>query len=204
VIVCAHWRGVIVREDDIIADFTEVSRRLRASSVLAPWTDQCADADEFVSTLNDLIESRALVTFLPRLIQDTARNTASLGQTLCRDLVDEELAGVIRPGNQVEFFGSLHTAGEFEEAISPRFSGELDLALCHSAGLASLIELRRGVSIRHLHWPDYIAPGPQYVKIRCALRSMSEQGGSYISTRLRVEEAEKHYWQEDVCRSARS
>jgi hypothetical protein len=113
-----------------------------------------------------------------------------LGTTLCRDLIDEGLNGLVEPGNRMEFADGLYAPSDVEGALWLGFNGELDLAMCNSVALATLIDLRRGSQLRHLHWPQYVLPEPQYLKVAWTLREMAAHGGNYIATRMEVEARE--------------
>src|SRR5262249_9420346 len=143
-----------------------------------------------VDILNSAIEDMRLLDSLPKTIIAVARRSRSIAQTVCRDLLDEYLNGLLVPGNRLELFSDLCTPAEIDRAIFAEFYGELDLALCHSEALATFLDLRRGDRLRHLHWPSLVHPAPQLLKVSATLELLAEHGGSYIEKRLLLEEAE--------------
>jgi hypothetical protein len=146
--------------------------------------------DTLIDALNAAITSRGILAALPTSIAQAVRRSRALEETLCRDVLDEALNGLIQPGNRLELSDGLHAPGEIESTIDKNFCGELDLALCNSSALATFIDLRREGRIRHLHWPDYLLPGPQYLKVEATLKLMALTGNRYIASRLLIEEEE--------------
>lgn len=194
VIVFAHWRGIIFRQTDFVADFQVISERLNRHPELQKITLGNKTTEDLVNAFNGAMEDgQQLLETLPPSLAEAGRRSRVIGQTLCRDLIDEALAGLVNPGNRLELFDGLHTPDEVEASIWPDFTGELDFGLCNSAALATFLDLRRGNRISHLHWPDYLLPGPQFVKVETTLKQMAIRGGGYIQARLMVEEAEPNY-----------
>jgi hypothetical protein len=63
----------------------------------------------------------------------------------------------------------------------------MDLAVCNSQALATLLDLRRRDTIRHLHWGNVVHPIPQLLSIAATLKRLAASKGSYISNRLELE-----------------
>jgi hypothetical protein len=190
IIVFAHWRGVIYRESDFQVDAREIANRIRCDAILRSIRFEQTGVQPLLDALNAAVTSMSLLDTLPAAIAADGRRTPVLGRTLCRDLIDERLYGMVKPGNRMEFADGLHTPSDVERALCSTFNGELDLAMCNSAALATVIDLRRGSRLRHLHWPQYLLPEPQYLKVEWTLREMAATGGYYIPTRLSVEARE--------------
>jgi hypothetical protein len=195
VILMAHWRGAIVADHDLLAPAEQIGRFIqeRTHPAIEFMVETAVTARGIVDRLNQLIESRALVKFLPEALGAVAMESAPMGRTLCRDLVDEIFDGLLAPGNQVELFDRLHSPAEMEAALPRSFRGEIDLSICNSEALATYIDLLRRNTIRHLHWPVVVNPIPQFLLVAETLRRLarsggSPSGGSYVDMRLAVEE----------------
>lgn len=190
-ILVAHWRGAAVSEIDLLADSDKIVQAIadQPASVREAFGELPLTRRDLVESMNRLIETCALSTLLPKSLAVLTRESRSLGMSLCRDLVDNLLAGMIAPGNRVELFDELHSLGAMEGAIAGDYAGEIDLATCRSEAFATYIDLRRANRIRHVHWADSILPIPQFILITQALERLAIVGGSYIDARLAVEEA---------------
>ncbi len=187
VILIAHFPGIMVRPEDFPNGVAPVLRRIAAHPLLRDHVRAGGDANQVADDLNRVVADRSLIAGLPRAVAQAATRSRAVGSVLCRDLLDEILENDIKPGNRVELFDGLHTLAEIEEAISALFTGTLDLALCNSDAISTFLELRRNNRLRILHWPDYVFPVPQIVKVEAALRRMQ---GDYARTRLQIEEEE--------------
>jgi hypothetical protein len=188
VILFAHWRGAKVEASDLLAEPELILASLKRHECFrGARTNNTAG---IVDMLNGAISDMRLLDDLPATLAVAARRSRSIGQTLCRDLIDEYLSGSIVPGNRLELFNELCTPDEVEQAIFVDFNGELDLALCHSEALATFIDIRRANRVRHLHWPNLVHPGPQLLKVTATLKRLAAEGGDYIDKRLSIEEAE--------------
>jgi len=190
VILFAHWRGAKVVDSDILADAEVLSHKLRQHPCFQG--SHASDRPTLIDILNGAIEDMRLLDQLPSAVAAAAKRSRSIGQTLCRDLLDEYLHGLLAPGNRLELYSGLCTLDEVDRAVSGTFHGELDLALCHSEVLATFLDLRRGDQLRHLYWPSLLHPTPQLLKVRAALELLAGEGGSYIDKRLSLEEAERY------------
>ncbi len=190
IVLFAHWRGAVFRTSDFLNSTTAIADRMAQHPLLKNIAPMAKDRNTLVERLNEVVENATLVHSLPASIAGAAERSRVISHTLSRDLIDEVLSGLVAPGNCAEFFDGLHTPGQIEEAIALTFAGELDLALCDSAALGTFIDLRRGDTIHHLHWPDSVHPVPQLIKVERTLRDMALHGGSYITTRLTIEAME--------------
>jgi hypothetical protein len=190
VILFAHWRGAKVAASDLLAEPEILSAKLREHPLFR--SSHLSDADSIVDAMNSAIEQTRLLQDLPLTVAGAASRSRSISQTLCRDLLDEYVIGLLMPGNRLELFNGLCTPDEVEQAVHAEFHGELDLALCHSEALATFLDLRRGDRIRHVHWPSLLHPVPQLLKVATTLERLAVEGGSYIEKRLLLEEAEIH------------
>jgi hypothetical protein len=190
VILFGHWRGAMFRKDDLLRETDTIIERLRQYPQLRGIRPSSVDADGLVDDLNRAIENLTILDALPKIIAETGHRTRAIGQTLCRDFIDEAMRGLIVPGNRVELFDGLYSLGAMERALYCGFSGSLDLELCNSEAFATFIDLRRGNRVRHLHWPSVVHPLPQILKVEATLRIMAQYGGDYAPTRLSLEEAE--------------
>ena len=190
VVVCAHWRGARVSPRDLRSNPETIFQRIRQHPALASLQPQSCDEDCVLESLNAAIENLSLLAALPKSLVDAVKRTAAIGEVLSRDVIDKALHPYIAPGNCVELFDRLHTPGEFESALWSGFAGELDLALCTSVALATMLDLRRNNRIPNLYWDCGVDAVPQLGKIAMTLELMAANGGGYIETRLSVEEAE--------------
>lgn len=190
IVLFAHWRGAMFRESDLIGELQAFFDQLERNTWMRSIKPNGRDRNDLVDAFNEAITDLTLLDMLPEPIAQMGRRSRALGETLCRDLLDESFAGLTLPGNRVELFDGLHTLDQMEGALWNRFSGEIDMALCNSEALATFIDLRRNNTVQHLHWPDLLHPLPEFLKVETTLRIMAEHGGSYIDTRLHVEEAE--------------
>jgi hypothetical protein len=195
VILIAHWRGAMFRVDDLMADFTSIRVRMEGDSKLRNIKLNSCDGLGLVDALNAAVYGLDLLPEIPSVPSQIQSRV--LSQTLCRDLIDERLEGLVRPGNRLELWDGLYTPGEFEESIWDQFSGTLDLALCNSAGLATMIDLRRKSRIRKLFWEDLLNPIPQLLKVELSLRLSHSADSDYADTRLELERNEKRMLRED-------
>jgi hypothetical protein len=190
VILFAHWRGAKIDASDLLAEPEILSQKLRQHPYFRDT--YASDTHGIVDILNGAIEKMQLLDELPSAVVEAVKRSRSIGQTLCRDLIDEYLRGLLAPGNRLEFFSGLCTLDEVDRAVSAEFHGELDLALCHSEALATFLDLRHGDQMRHLYWPCLIHPVPQLLKVTTTLELLAAEGGSYIEKRLSLEEAETY------------
>jgi hypothetical protein len=190
VILFAHWRGAMFRSSDLLGDLGTILNRMHRHPILARTEPKRRDLDGLVDALNGAVEDLSLLNALPNSIADTGRRSLTVGRTLCRDLIDESLSGLVVPGNRVELMDGLHEPADMERALHSEFSGTLDLALCNSESLATFIDLRRGNRVQHLHWPGVLSPIPQLLKVKKTLQLIAAFGGTYVETRLRLEEVE--------------
>jgi len=190
VVIFAHWRGAIFHCSDVFCDLDELKDRLASHPLLKFVLDNNSSMNELIDALNAEIESGRLLSTLPEVINEACQQSKSIGQTLCRDLLDEALIGLVRPGNRLELSDGLHNLDAVEASIWVDFSGELDFEVCNSQVIATFIDIRRGCQISHLHWSQYLLPGPQYLKVEIALKIMSSTGCGYLESRLFVEEQE--------------
>ena len=186
VVFVAHWRGAVVGKADVLAAPELLARatELAAHPVLRTLAS-ASNIRTLLSEMNAFVERGDVIQHLPPDIAAVARTSRPVAFTLARDVLDGAFEGLLRPGNRVEMFDGLHTAGDIEAAIAPDFSGELDLTMCNSVVLATLLDIRRGDTIRHVHWPKLVDPLPQYVMIADALRCrVASTRESYIAIRL--------------------
>jgi len=190
IVLFAHWRGAMLRPRDLFGEIAAVINRMERHPVLQRVKPACRDLKGLVDALNEAIEEVTLLDSLPGSLGQAGRRSRTVGQTLCRDLIDEGLSGLVAPGNRVELFDGLHAPAEMETALYSGFSGEIDLALCNSEALATFLDLRRRNIIQHIHWPVVLHPLPQLLKVEKTLQLMARYGGDYIQTRLSLEEAE--------------
>jgi hypothetical protein len=190
VVLFAHWRGAKVDRNDLLAEPESIWQQLSKHPRFR--NSYAGDTLSVVDALNKAIEDMRLLDELPPTLAAAAGRSRSIGQTLCRDLVDEYLDGLLTPGNRLELSGGLCTLGAIDEAISSEFEGELDFALCHSEAVATFLDLRRGDRLRHLYWPSLLHPVPQLLKVAATLELLAKEGGSYIEKRMLLEEAEAY------------
>jgi len=190
VVVLAHWRGAIFRSSDFSGGVDAIRARMQRSAVLRNVKTADSGAQALADALNAAIGSGVLLDGLPEDLAGMAKRSRVIGQTLSRDLVEEELSGLVMPGNQLELADGLRSPAEIEDAIAIGFCGVLDLAMCNSEALGTYLDLARGNVIRHVHWPDYLHPLPPLLKVEKTLQLMAAWGGDYIETRLGLEEEE--------------
>lgn len=190
VVLFAHWRGAKIDRNDLLADPEVLWQKLRKHPCFRD--SYAGDTLGVVDALNKAIETLLLLDELPPAVAAAAGHSRSIGQALCRDLLDEYLDGVLAPGNRLELSSGLCTLGDIDRAISAEFKGELDLALCHSEVVATFLDLRRGDRLRHLYWPNLLHPVPQLLKVAATMELLAKEGGSYIEKRLLLEEAEAY------------
>jgi len=190
VVVCAHWRGARVSPRDLRSKPETICQRIRQHPLLASVRPPTGSEDCVIQSLNAAIDDLSLLGSLPKSVLESAKRTDAIAPVLSRDVIDKALNPHIAPGNCVELFDGLHTPGKFEAALWPGFAGELDLALCASVALATLLDSRTDNRVHNLYWPCAVHPLPQLLKIAVTLEIMAANGGGYIETRLSVEEAE--------------
>src|SRR4051812_42539400 len=143
-IVIGHWRGWVVADTDWTGVPFEIQERLTTTglSMLVP-REQPPDRRALTLACNSAIENGTLLRAVePRLAAAIAN--PSLRATLGRDILDQQLEGLLAPGNRIELGDGLHTPSAFEAALHPAFHGVIDLATCSSVALATLIARRRG------------------------------------------------------------
>jgi hypothetical protein len=188
-ILLAHWRGATYLPDDLLAAPQEIVDFVEGGShpVLALLQGTEARVLALTDALNRAVSNGSIQALLPPSVAAMARPSKTLGKTLSRDMLDDVFEGLLAPGNRVELFDGLHSPADMEAALCQNFNGVLDLATCNSEALAIYLDLHRGNTIRHLHWPDLIDPVPQYILIAETLKRQAVFGGTYITTRLGVE-----------------
>jgi hypothetical protein len=186
-ILLTHWRGASLSERDLLTAPDALAEFAQTST--DPLVQMFAHVPEgkILEELNHAIESVTLLSFLPESMARAGRQTPVIGKTLCRDLIDESFYGYLASGNRVELFDGFHAPASVESALAPSFEGEMDLATCNSQALATLLDVRRKYTIRHLHWSNVIHPIPQLVSIAETLKRLGATEGSYIDNRLRLE-----------------
>jgi hypothetical protein len=188
VVLFAHWRGAKIDASDLLAEPHIIWLKLRQHPYFSNLHSK--RLDDIVDALNGAVENMRLLDELPTSVAVAASHSRSIGQTLCRDLLDEYMGDPLAPGNRLEFFNGLCTPDEVDRTMWSGFDGELDLAICHSEALATFLDIRRGDRFRHLHWPTVLHPLPQLLKVAATLELVAAEGGSYIDKRLLLEEAE--------------
>lgn len=190
VVICAHWRGAHLTARDLRSNPETIFQRIRQHPLLASVQPLSDSEDGVIQSLNTAIDDLCLLSSLRKSVLEAAKRTQAIGQVLSRDFIDKALNPDIAPGNCVELWDGLYTPGQFEAALWSGFAGELDLALCTSVALATLLDLRRNNRIPSLYWDCQVDPIPQMGKIAMTLEMMAANGGGYIETRLSVEETE--------------
>jgi hypothetical protein len=193
VILIAHFRGWPVTTADFAGHDEAVLERFKGGDpLLAVKPPSIRSIIDVVGALNDAMQSDTLERFLPEQAQEAAASSPLLRLTLQRDVVDESLAGLIAPGNLIELADGLHAPGTVEGALAPSFHGELDLTMCNSEVLATLIDMRRHGTIRHAYFSEEILPIVHILTIRNALMGVAERGGSYLDELLRLHQSLKN------------
>jgi hypothetical protein len=191
VILFAHWRGALVTLQDLPTDWRAVATRLQ--SLAPPFGElrACTTPTDLVNAMNRVLSNGAAASHASAALGTTVQANRAVSLALGRDALDAAFAGLLRRGNCVELFDGLHTPGNVEVAIAPSFRGELDLTMCDSVALATLLDIRRAGTIRHIHWPELVAPVPQYLLVAEALKRYAAAAGSrsYIDIRLSLQKA---------------
>jgi hypothetical protein len=186
-ILIAHWSGWEIVASDFTATSGAVLERLKQAGLwdlVEPWSGSMTD---LTRALNELVETGALLKRLEPTIASRPMHPL-LVKTMGRDLVDELLAGAIRPGNRVELYDGQHPPDAIEQAIDAGFHGDIDLATCSSLALATLISIRRGSAVHLVHDADVIDPLACCRVIAETLRHADRQGVTYAEARLSIAE----------------
>jgi hypothetical protein len=146
VIVISHWKGPEFSNDDFLPNFDDqLAARLAAvDHPLAiasfqlmrprrgwlPFTRRhpLRGRDAVRQALDTLLQDQEVAGDIHHELDATRRARR-------RDLLDEWLRGLVRPGNRLELFDGLHPAAEISHAIPALFTGVLDLTVCTSTYL---------------------------------------------------------------------
>jgi hypothetical protein len=164
VTLVAHWRSSKFYPSDFIAsaDLIEVLKQpstcltQKLTSVLPNnWIlhietlkDDSGDPHICSKTLaqefNKILESCKLYTD-PALNQmpQIAPYDDNYHMYLNRQIIDGALAGIISPGNRIEFFDQFHSIEEVKAAIPEDYDGLLDFTVCNSVLIGNAIKRRR-------------------------------------------------------------
>lgn len=190
IIYFGHARGAYPSPEDIAFDAWPSECKAQADHPVFGTLAGCGSADDIVEELITIILRGRLLPHLPVEIRDALAGNASMAETIARDMIDEAFPRSIRPGNMIEMFDGLHRLRRFIDAIDARFHGELDLTMCHSVALSTLLDLRRGGTINHIHWNASVTPQVQFFLVGETLKRLiagshdSASQNSYISTRM--------------------
>jgi hypothetical protein len=156
VTVLAHWRGAMLRADDIVAAPSEIVATIRSAQTPVmsklvkriPHTtfDAISSAEEdearttLVEALNSIIDSDQ--PLLPLVDESAGVAVVSDSPTVAawnRDLLDEAFGSALRPANRIELRDGLRSASDITAQIPDGFRGIIDLALCQSMIVARAI-----------------------------------------------------------------
>jgi hypothetical protein len=182
-IILAHWRGWEVSDTDIADAIGAVTDRLVDAGIEEFRDTRCLSRRDIARLLNRLIDNGTLLRRLHPTLADVASHEA-IRTALARDVIDETLGAMIVPGNRVELYDGLHTPGAIDDAIAADFRGDIDLSICTSLVLASLISKRRRERVHVVHTVDPIDPLSCCVMIAEAMKVAKAQGRRYSSARL--------------------
>jgi hypothetical protein len=187
IILFAHMSGPYFNLGQLprtVADRHRLMRRLEEHQVVAAPAE-AEDPEAMIEALNNLIRHRRLLPWLPDMIRADAEISPTRGEALCRDLLDEWLDGLVTPGNRVELYDGMHTPGSLASAFAPDFAGEVDFAICNSAVVAAVIEMRTGKDVRIGARGVLTVPRPEFFATAQALR-LAAGGTPYLQARALV------------------
>ena len=88
--------------------------------------------------------ARFLAWFFPKFSQVSLKGHIHTGPFLSRAVLEGAFQKEIVPGPTIEFADGMHTLPDFLEAIPPKFSGVLHMAVCHSVLPAQPVKERCG------------------------------------------------------------
>jgi hypothetical protein len=103
-----------------------------------------------------------------------------------RDLLDGWLHGLIEPGNRLELFDGLHARSEISHAISPEFTGVLDLTICTSTYLGDYLgraAAQRFRTVQFIELQDFLEAS---IRISLALTFFAQSELTYLAARAAV------------------
>jgi hypothetical protein len=197
VIVMSHWKGPEFSNDDFLAPFENaLESRLAAidhplaSAIVKSMQPQRSWLPFF--NLKPLSARAAVRQSLDAAIAETQTagdchyELDATRRARRRALLDTWLHGLIRPGNRLELFDRLHGVADVSSAISPRFTGVLDLTVCTSTWLGDHLghaAAQRFRTVQFIEPQDFLDAS---MRIRQVLTVFSEGLFSYPAARQAV------------------
>jgi hypothetical protein len=187
VILFAHQKAATYSHTDQL-DPDEVRVRLAKPPLSAVVTPPATElVGDMVDALNEAVRSRRPLQLVGDDLSHAGFASEAVGEALSRDLIDEQLDGLVRAGNLVELSDGLHEPGAIAAAIDPAFVGEIDFTTCNSSVMAAVVDMRLGRTVHVFSRSAEILPGPQILLACTALDLVAEEGIDYSEARLRIE-----------------
>jgi hypothetical protein len=202
VILVSHWKGPEFSNDDFLWSSTQelVSRLEKVDHPLAAAILRSMKPQNKWITLarRDPLDGREA---LRRCLDATIEDQKTAGdvhyeldvtrQACRRDLLDEWLNGLIRPGNRLELFDGLHDHKDVASAISPDFVGVLDLTICTSTYLGDRlghVAKQRYRTVQFLKPQEFFE---ESIRINLVMTLFAQSDLTYLAARASVGEAYK-------------
>ena len=184
VLLIAHWKGPEIKAEDLPADPDSLWPNLDGSdSPVAAWfrQERMSSRSSIQSTLSNALDQ----PFPPSHVgADIYSESVITRRTRIRDDLSDLFAGLLVPGNRLEFFDGLHSRQAIAQAIPEGFHGFLDLVSCNSMVLADYLSGRHRRRFRIAHAPHEVWFHEIGAVVEHALRGFAENGLPYAKARL--------------------
>jgi hypothetical protein len=197
-IVVSHWKGAAFMNDDFLPDLeAELSLRLEGrSEPLAAWLRAALQPSPSLlglwrkSPLGPRPALRAAITArirepppdgVGRMVELATTRAASR-----RELLDQWLAGLVRPGNRLELFDGMHTKEAVAEAMAGLEGGVLDLTVCTGAYLGDYVGSRNKNRFRTVQALLPQDPTEAAARLSAVLRLTAQDSWDYLQARLEI------------------
>jgi hypothetical protein len=177
VVVMAHWKGAVFEPDDVLNADTATLAHLLAEEpdfhgdAATLRGVRPGDRHRIIECLNEAVAAHA-----DRLLRrpdagglsvEMHRNTAL---SRARSALDSLLANAVVAGERLELFDGLHDVAAVERAVSPSFTGVLDLTTCTSMVLADQLDRARNGAFRTVQFGADLTPALAALALRRTLQ----------------------------------
>jgi hypothetical protein len=177
IVILAHWRGANVTSADLDRrSWEEIAVALRVGDGTVLQALRRFLQREDVDPAKVAAPADTLDAFVESFGADAA------ACAIVRDALDAELSGAIAPGNSIEFRDGVHKAPVVAAALPDHWSGVIDLSVCHSMLLATMMRAgrddRRVIANVKPKFLDRVVP-----ELRETLLRLSHIPGAYVPLR---------------------